>query len=789
MNASSVSPGEWQPTACILCSRNCGIEVVVEEGRLARIRGDGSHPQSQGYLCQKATRLDLYQNGADRLTAPLRRRPDGSFEEVSWEAAIAEIAARIRALRDAHGGRALAYYGGGGQGNHLGGVYGRGLVHAMRTRYHYSALAQEKTGDFWVNGRLFGRQTCHVTEGVEEAELVLLIGTNPWQAHGIRNARETLKKIAADPARRLVVVDPKRTESAAMADLHLRVRPGTDAFLLAALLSVLVREGREDRAFLDRRTTGFPAVRAALLEVPIDDYAERSGVPLEEIQRVARWISEAQSVSVRVDLGLQQSLHSTLNSYLEKLLPLVSGHFGREGCNALHTAFLPLAGHSDAGEPGGRGWRTAATGVAEIGKLFPPNVLPAEIDNDRPDRVRGLFVDSANPAVTAADTQAVRAAFAKLELLVVVDVARSETARLAHFVLPAATQLEKWEMTFFNMEFPTQVVHLRRPVLPRRPGTLAEPEIYRRLLVALGELPADGFPFLRAVARLDRRWKGLRLFPAALALFLKTRPRLRDYAAFVLHDTLGGALGPPAAAAPLWGAARLYAGKHAEALRRTGLRGDGADLAESLFARLLESPSGCLLSTHTYEEMWSLVRTPDGRVHLDVPEMLEELRRLRSEPCPLPDEAFPLVLIAGERRSWNANQILRDPAWRRSDPEGALHVHPDDAARCGLSEGSRAVCESSRGAIEVRVELNGALLPGVVSLPHGYGMDAPDGAGGSKTVGPLLNWLTDAGHRDPLTATPFHKHVRVRVRPAAGAVAPPQGTAPAPQTDTPRRLP
>jgi anaerobic selenocysteine-containing dehydrogenase len=653
MSSPTGSTGSWQPTACILCSRNCGLEVQVEDGHLSRIRGDKSHPLSQGYLCQKATRLDFYQNNADRLSAPLRRRPDGGYEEISWATAIAEIAGRIRAIRDNHGGRSLAYYGGGGQGNHLGGVYGRGLVTAMRTRYHYSALAQEKTGDFWVNGRLFGRQTCHVTEGVEEAELVILIGTNPWQAHGIRNARETLKKIAQDPARKLVVVDPIRTESAAMADLHLQVRPGTDAFLLAAILAVLVRDGREDRAFLDERTTGFAAVRETLLEVPVDDYAARAGVSIDEVTQVARWIAEARSAAVRVDLGLQQSLHSTLNSYMEKLLFLVPGHFGRPGCNCLHTGLLPMVGHSDEPEPAGSGWQTAVTGLAEIGKLFPPNVLPAEIDSDRADRLRGLIVDSANPLVSSADTQAYRAAFSKLELLVVIDVAFSETARLAHYVLPAASQFEKPEMAFFNMEFPTQVTQLRRPLLAPRPGTLPEPEIYRRLLVALGELPAGGFPLLRAVARVDRRWQRLRFFPAALGATLRLRPRLRPYAAFV----------------------------------------------------------------------------------------------------------------------------LRDPEWRRADPDGALRIHPEDARRCGLSEGGRAICESCRGRIEVRVELGDSLRPGVVTLPHGYGMDYPAASGQRRAVGPLLNWLTDATHRDPLTATPYHKHVRVRVWPADAPVERPAARA------------
>lgn len=758
----------WLPTACILCSRNCGLEVQVSDGHLTRIRGDERHPLSAGYLCQKAARLDHYQHHADRLSVPLRRRPDGTHEPVSWEVAVREIAGGLLAIRNAHGGRALAYYGGGGQGNHLGGVYGRGLVEAMRTRYHYSALAQEKTGDFWVNGRLFGRQTCHVAEAVEDAEVVVLIGTNPWQAHGIRNARDTLRAIAGDPARALVVIDPRRTEAAAMARVHLRPFPGTDAFLLAALLAVMVREGLEDRAFLEARTLGHEAVRAALREVPIEAYAGRAGVPVEEVARVARLIAEARSAAVRVDLGLQQSLHSTLNSYLEKLLFLVPGHFGRPGCNALHTFLVPLIGHSDPPGPGSASWATAIAGAPEISKLFPPNVLPAEIDTDDPARLRGLVVDSANPALSGADAQAYRRALARLELLVVIDVAYTETARLARYVLPASSQLEKWETTFFNVEFPTQVAHLRAPVLPATPGTLPEPEIYRRLLVAMGELPSGGFPLLRAVARLDRRWPRLRLFPLALAATLRVRPRLRRYAAFVLHDTLGRALpAGAAAAAPLWAAAHLYARKHGDAVRRAGLAGRGAELGEALFARILGGRSGVVLGTERHEDVWTRIRHADGKIHLDVPELLEALRGLAGEGDAGRGD-FPLVLIAGERRAYNANQIFRTPAWRKSDPDGALHVHPDDAHRLGLVDGGRALCESERGRIEVRVALSEALLPGMVTLPHGYGQAYPDAEGRRRVVGPAVNELTDAAHRDPIAATPYHKYVRVRVRALAG---------------------
>ncbi|MBS2023405.1 MAG: molybdopterin-dependent oxidoreductase, partial [Deltaproteobacteria bacterium] len=719
----------------------------------------------EGYLCQKAARLDHYQNHADRLGSPLRRRADGSYEEITWDVALREIAQRLLKIRAAHGGRAFAFYGGGGQGNHLGGLYSHALVGAMRSRYHYSSLGQEKTGDFWVNGRLFGKQTCHVAEAVEEAELVLFVGTNPWQAHGIRNARDTLRALSKDETRRVVVIDPKRTETAELADLHLQLVPGTDAFLLAAILAECVRAGPLAQEFHAAHTTGFDEVRAALLAVATEEFAKRAGVPFEQVRTVATWLREARSAAVRADLGLQQSLHSTINSYLEKLLALVPGHFGRAGCNTLHSLFLPLVGHSPDPGPESRAWRTQATGVREIGKLFPPNVLPAEIDNERAERVRALWVDSGNLLMSGADTQAYRQALAKLELLVVVDVAMTETARLAHYVLPASSQFEKWETTFFNLEFPTQALQVRAPILPPKAGTLAEPELYRRLLVELGELPRDGFPLLRAVAKVDRALPKLRLFPLALAAAFKLKPALAHVAAFVLQDTLGAALPEGAAAvAPLWGAALTYAQKHAQAVRRAGHTGAGADLGEALFARLLGERAGVKLSTHTHEEAWRFVRHADGRVHLAIPELLAELGALAQEPRDPDAEAYPLVLIAGERRSYNANQIFRDPEWRKADRDGALHLHPQDARALGLTAGARVLCESKRGRLEVSVQLSDKLRPGLVTLPHGFGQEHPDATGTRRTVGPQLNVLTDAAHRDPLTATPYHKHVRVRLR-------------------------
>ena len=743
-----------EPTACILCSRNCGIEVKTDGKSLLKIKGDRKHPATSGYLCQKATRLNHYQNHADRLKNPLRRNPDGSFEPISWQTAISEIAAKLTAIRNRHDGRAFAYYGGGGQGNHLGGIYGAILLKAMESQYHYNALAQEKTGDFWVNGKLFGRQTCHITEDVERANAVIFLGTNPWQAHGIPNARETLHKLSKDPDRLMIVIDPRKTETAKLADIHLAVRPGTDAFLIAAMLAIMVRDQLVDSHFLESRTTGYETLLTTLQSIPIENFVERAGVSLDLVTQAIHGFATATSACVRVDLGIQQSLHSTLNSYLEKLLFLLTGNLGKSGSNNFHTFLLPLIGHSPESEK--RNWRTVITGFPGISKIYPPNVLPAEIDNDDPDRIRAVFVDSANPLITGADSAAYRAAFEKLECSVVIDVAMTETARAAHYVLPASSQYEKWEATFFNLEFPRNYFHLRKPVLEPTQGTLSEPEIYARLLTAMGKIP-DNFPMLKTIARIDRKYPRLKLFPAALALTIKTRPQWIPYATIILMRTLGKALPEgAAAAAPLWFACQHYAKRHTAAVNRAGYPGTGAAPGEALFTAILNGHNGILLSEHLYEDTWKFLRHPDKRIHLNIPEMIDALVSLQAEPENNPE--YPFLLAAGERRDYNANTIFRDPGWRKADAQGSLRIHPDDASALNIEEGNQLLCRSNRAEIKVQATLDDSVQKGLVTLPHGHGMYYGPG---NEKHGPAINELTDANSRDAIAGTPYHKYVPV----------------------------
>src|SRR5215813_100711 len=510
-----MSSSGWQKTACNICYVNCGVEVLVDQGRITKVRGDRDNPKSQGYLCNKAARIPYYAHHRDRLTTPLRRRPDGGFDAIDWDTAIAEIAARLRDLVERRGGKSLALYGGGGQGNHAGGAYANGFLRALGSRHVFNALSQEKTGDFWVNGHMFGSQTCHTAEDVHHCDLLFVIGANPWIAHGFPNARDHLNQIRKDPARKMIVIDPRRSETAEMADLHLAVRPGADAFLLAAILATLVRRDALDHDFLAQHVTGVDEVKAALLRVPVAEWAAAADIPLEEIERCADMIGEARAMTVRVELGIQQGVNSTLNSYLEKLLFMLTGSFGRPGTNQLHSWLQPLWGNSP-------NQRFAATDTEVIAGLLPPNVFPDAVLADHADRLHAVWVDSSNPANTASNTAEVEKALRALDLLVVVDVAMTETARLAHYVLPASSQYEKTEFTLFNFEFPRNYFHVRAGVVAPLEGTLPEPEIYTQLSRALGLLPGDN-----ALAPLrEAAFRSRPAFAAELRGFMGANPQL-----------------------------------------------------------------------------------------------------------------------------------------------------------------------------------------------------------------------------------------------------------------------
>jgi anaerobic selenocysteine-containing dehydrogenase len=742
----------WHPTACILCECNCGLEIELggDDGRrIKRVRGDKAHPASEGYACEKPSRLDFYQNDPSRLTKPLRRRADGEYEEVDWETAIREVAERFAAIRDEHGGESIFYYGGGGQGNHLPAAYSRSLRSVLGSRYRSNALAQEKTGEAWVAAKMLGNFT---RSDFEHCEVGVFIGKNPWFSHGLPRTRVTLREMAKDPARCMIVIDPRRTETADLADIHLQVKPGGDAWLLAAIFGVIVQEGLLDRGWLGDNCDGLEVVLPHFQSLPIGEYCAQAGVPEDLVRKTARRIGRAESVALFEDLGVQMNRHSTLVSYLHRLIAYGTGNYGKPGTAYPVTSIQPLLSASDVDKD----YRSPVTRSRIITGLTPCNVIPEEILTDHPKRFRAMFVEAANPVHSLADSQKMREAFQALDFVVVVDVALTETGRMADYVLPVASQFEKAEATFFNFEFPKNYFHLRHALMDPPDGLFSEAELHTRLIEALGEMPKP------AVDTLAQAWDaGREVFRAKFFELLAGDAGFVGLAPVVLYRAIGNKLPRGTAeAAALWALAQIAALQVPDSIRRAGIGSEARNLGEDLFDAIIEGNRGIIFAVDEWAESLAKINTPNRRIQLAVPELFEELDALATEDRMPTDPEFPFSLSAGERRSFTANTILRNPGWRKKDAEGSLRMSPEDAKTLGLDDGGRARLVTRRGRAEVRVEVSDRMQPGHISIPNGTGLDHPD-AGAIGGIAP--NELTSLADRDPIAGTPWHKSAAARV--------------------------
>ncbi|MDI6616894.1 MAG: molybdopterin-dependent oxidoreductase, partial [Syntrophaceae bacterium] len=484
-------------TGCVLCAQNCGLEILVEDGRMVRVKPDKENPRSEGYACRKGLNVIYHQYPADRLTQPLKRVGD-RFESISWDQAIGEIAEKMRALVDRHGPRCLAYMGASTQGGHFEGAFGLSLLEGLGSRYYYNSAGQEFSGLFWVNGRVLGKQYLNAAADEKTAEMYVAWGWNGMESHQIPQAPKVLRGFSKDPARLLVAIDPRRSETAALADIHLAVRPGTDALLMKAMIAMILGEGWENREYIERCVEGFDTIRPwfegfdarAAITVCQLDYDEVYS--LCRLMTTKRWC-------IHPDLGIYMGRRSTLNSYLMAILMATCGVFCVRGGNVIPGMLVPMGRHADERDP--KTWRTLTTNMPPAaGGSFPPAVMPEEILSDHPERLRAVYVSGCNPLRAYPDTTAYEEAFGRLDLLVVSDIVMSETARLAHYVLPCRSYYEAWDSTFFQHNWPGIFFQLRRPIVEPPGQCLEASQIYTLLADRLGlipEIPADLFDAAR----------------------------------------------------------------------------------------------------------------------------------------------------------------------------------------------------------------------------------------------------------------------------------------------------
>jgi formate dehydrogenase len=765
------------PTVCVLCSHNCGIRVDVSDGRIAEVRPDERNPITEGYICHKAMSVAHYAHHDQRVEQPLRRRNDGTFEPVSWDTAIAEIGAKLGALRRTHGPRSVGLVGVGGQANHLDAPYATSFLRALGSRRWFNAYAQEKTQHHLVDQWLFdAAPTVFFHPDLSQVRYLVIMGTNPRVSNRGHNPNETFKNLAKRPDCTVVAVDPRQTETTRGATRHLRIRPGGDAYLLLGMAAAIVQNELYDAPFLQAKTTGFDEIRDLLARTNVAEMASRCDLTEQEILDTATGLAKAGSGAIMYDLGVEQTPFSTLISYLIRLVLVLTGNVGRAGSNIFLEGILPpslSAGRSAEPE------RALASGIPAIRALgnfgmFSPALVPEEILVDHPERIRALVVEGSNPLLSYSDTGAWRKAVERLDLLVVIEPAFTETARLAHYVLPTPCGYEKWEMAAFPKRHPQIDMQLRPPVIPGPPAALPEGEIYTRLAEAM-ELVDPLPPDLAELGRPATAEARAAFLGAAMGKLAEAEARGINGESQLLfwgYRALGHHFDSPVLVA-MWALLTQNAVERRESILRT-LGHDWSDkgpleLAEETFRRVLEHPEGvevaCVDPSRNLDEH---IGHADKRIRLSPPEMVAEMERAAGE-APHADPAYPFVLASGLRTRWTANTIQRDPAWRKSrGPDCELNLSPGDARSLGVTKGDIIRVETRRGAIELPVAIDKNLANGHVWMPNGFGIEY--GRGTSRSVerqGANCNEITDVADRDPFTGCPHHRYVRVRLTPLA----------------------
>lgn len=764
---SPSADGTDLPTICVLCSHNCGIRVDVKDGRITEIRGDETNPITKGYLCNKAFSIQHYVEHGDRVPYPMRRLADGAFEEIDWDTAIGEIGAKLDAIRRAHSARTIALVGIGGQGNHMDAPYALGFLRGIGSRRWFNAFAQEKTQHNLLDQWMFDASpTLFLHADTANARYVLVLGTNPKISNRGHNATDTFKMLADDPSRTVVVADPRETETTRTASRHLRVRPGTDAYLLLGMTAVILRDGLADDAFLAAHVLGLDALRAELAAVDPAVMAARAGLELAALEETARGFATAESAAIFFDLGVEQAPFSTLIAYLIRVLLTVTGNIGQVGGDVFLETFLPPVVDPDKVRPPDRALASGIQSIRSLGNasMMSPTLVPEEVLVDHPDCIRAVIVEGSNPILSYSDAAKWREAREKLDLLVVIDPAMTETARLADYVLPVPTGYEKWEIATFPRGAPEVFVQVRPPVVPMRIAALTEPEIYVRLAEAMNLFGAPP-PELFELAQHAQTPEGaMAYFAAAQAAATAGENQI----IFWTYRTLGPLLPSPSLAA-VWLLSHLNGLFRPESVVRTlGPEWAGKmpfELGTEIFRRIVAHPEGVEVARQRMEtNLADHIGFPDGKIRLTPEPIVPEIRRaIATEPTV--DPAFPLVMAAGLRTRWTANTIQRDPAWRKGKgPHCALNLSPTDATTLGIRDGDAVSVSTRRGSVTLPAHVDTKLMTGHVWMPNGFGMISSDG----MVNGVNQNELTDIADRDPFTGIPHHRYVRCRVERAAG---------------------
>lgn len=731
---------------CPFCEACCGLVVVVDpaERRVVSIKGDKDNPFSQGFLCPKSQGLRLLDEDPDRLRKPLVRR-GGDFVETDLDSALDEAASAIRSIRDKHGNDALGLYIGNPVAHNLGLViYGGIFALTLPSRNMGTAGSIDHIAKVVSSTELFGSEALIPVPDIDRTDFLLVIGANPMVSNGsLVTAPGWPRRLEALKGRggKLVVIDPRRSETAEVADQHLAIRPGADVFLLLALVRVLFAEGLVTLGALGDITDGLAELASLVEPFSPEAVAGKTGVEAQAIRRLARDMTAAKSAVAYGRIGTTAQKFGTLTSWLIDVVNILTGNLDREGGAMFPLPVTPAMIYNqtyvDGVGPNNR-WRSRVKGLPEVSGFTPVATLPDEILTPGEGQVRAMLTLCGNPVRSSPNSARYAEALASLEFMASIDIYLNETTRFANVILPPSGHLEqvhyppfsppymvrsyaKWDGAAFSGESPGDgdlLLQLNARILGIDPGALEEQALHGMIAQTLA-----------ADSELAGRTSALECFEAVSAHHGPAR--------FI--DLL------------------IRCGPFGD---RFGARPDGLTLS-----RLQDMPHGVDLGPMV-PRLREAIATPDRKIRL-VPKLMKQgMESLHGE---LERQASPsTLLLVGRRHLRSNNSWMHNVAALAKGPDRSfLEIHPDDARDRQIMDGSLVRITSPKGEIHVTARITDCVKPGVVTLPHGHDHRDKDArmAVAARMPGGNFNALTDANEWDSLSGIAVLNGIPVEVAP------------------------
>jgi len=710
--------------ACTLCEASCGLAFDVDGDAITGVRADPEDVFSRGYVCPKGLASGELHSDPDRLRMPVRRTASGDFEKIGWDEALTEAISGLERVREKAGRKSLGLFFGNPIVHNPGALLARaGLVRAVGAHRSFGTGSQDTSPRFATSYYLYGSSFLVPIPDLERTDYLLCFGANPVVSNGsfltAPNMKARLRAIRSRGGR-VVVVDPRRTETAREADEHVSILPGGDAALLLGMLKVLLDEDRVDTRAISELTRGFEAVARVVRELSLERLSAVCGVRVETMARLARELSATERSVVYSRIGISNNRFGTLATFANDLVNLAAGCMGSVGGALFTRPALDVTRISRLPGMDGHGrWKSRVRGLPETLGDLPAACLAEEIETPGEGQLHGLVTYAANPVLSVPNGQRLGRALGSLDFMVSIDPYVNETTRHANVILPPASSLTEEHLDFFFPAFTVRnVVRHSPPVLPKGPDERHDWEIMRALAEGLG----GGFLGLPA--------------PDAL---LRVARRLG-------HDVTPADM--------------------ATALLRTGRSGDRfLPWSRRLDGKALrDAPHGIDLGP-LEPGVRDRVTHRDRRIHLDAPPLVEALESFARE-IPRTQEAGELLLIGRREVRSNNSWMHNLPSLVSGKERCVLFVHPEDARAAGLDDGDVAWLESRVHAGRVPIRLTDDMRPGVVSLPHGWGHSAVGSfqRTASRRPGVSMNDWTDDAEVESVVGQSILNGVPVRLR-------------------------